>query len=386
MRVGLDATFLMDGAVHTGMGVYARGLAGGLATVGGAEVILLGYGPRPAAAPQDLVWYAMPQLKAGRLSPWLSHQLVLPVVARRLHLDVLHVTGVNVRLSRPGIPFVSPCPLIVTMHDAIPLVYYGRDGPPLPPRLRLAYQLALVCVRRAAAVIAVSETSRADILEHAALKAARVRSVYNGLDHVPPVDVKRQAELLATLGIHQRYLLYAGSYEPRKNLVGALDAYAAASRDTELPLLVLLVERESGFRASVMAEVERSGLQDRLRFLHSLDDSQLTALYAGAELLLYPSFYEGFGFHPLQAMACGVPVISSTCGALPEVLGDAAVYADARQPEALGRAVVDLWLSPERRHALAQRGKARAARYRWETSAAATLDVYRSVARPRRQD
>jgi glycosyltransferase involved in cell wall biosynthesis len=379
MRVGLDASFLAHDAIHTGMGVYARGLAQGLATVGGAEVILLGYGDRAAGAPDGLEWYRLPQLRAGRLSPWLSHQLVLPLIARRLHLDVLHVTGVNVRLSRPGVPFFSPCPLVVTMHDAIPLLYYGHVGPPLPPRLRLSYQLALLGVRRAAAVITVSETSRRDILSCVSLDSQRVRVIYNGLDFFTPTDSRETTELLRGIGIQTPYLLYAGSFEPRKNLLGAVAAYAAALRHTPLAPLVLLVERQSGYRAEVMAEVKRSGLRDRLIFLHSLDDEHLAALYARAELLIYPSLYEGFGFVPLQAMACGVPVVSSACGALPEVLGDAAAYVDASQPEAIGRLIVDLLQSPLRRAELRVRGTARAARYRWDSTAAATLEAYKAV-------
>jgi glycosyltransferase involved in cell wall biosynthesis len=381
MRVGLDATFLTPDAIHTGMGVYARRLAQALATVDATDIILLGYGDRPAAAPASLPWYSLPMLPVGRLGPWLSHQVVLPYFAARLRLDVLHVMGVNVRLSRPGVPFFTPCPLVVTMHDAIPLVYYGQSGPALPPRLRLSYQLALLCVRRAATVITVSETARRDILSNVPLKSDRVRAIYNGLDFSVPHDYGR---VLKQLGITAPYLLYAGSYEPRKNLLGAVAGYAAALRLTELPTLVLLVERHSGYQTAAMDEVGRSGVQDRLRFLHSLSDEQLGALFAGAELLINPSLYEGFGFVPLQAMACGVPVISSACGSLPEILGDAAAYADVAQPERLGKAIVDLWQSPRRRAEMSERGRTRAARYSWVANAAATLGTYSAVVERRR--
>jgi glycosyltransferase involved in cell wall biosynthesis len=383
MRVGIDATFLSADGLHTGMGEYVRGLSHGLAAIGGAEVMLLGYGKRPNAAPDGLVWCELPRLPLGKLSPWMSHQVVLPLAARRWRLDVLHVPGVNVRPSRPGIPAFTPCPLVVTMHDAIPLLFYGSSGPALPPRLRLTYQFALACVRRAAAVITVSETSRRDILSCVSLQADRVRAIPNGVDFAPPAN---QSELLSALGLQRPYLLYAGSYEPRKNLLGAVSAYAAAARQTPLPPLVLVVERESGFKTAVLREVARAYVHERLIFLHSLEDEQLRAVYAGAELLIYPSLYEGFGFVPLQAMACGVPVISSACGALAEILGDAAAYADPSQSEQVGCRIAELWQAPGQRAELGSRGRKQAARYRWTTTAARTLETYRAVARSRGTD
>src|SRR5579875_1452964 len=143
MRVGIDATFLAPEVQHTGMGVYARHLIEALATRSGSvQLTLLGYGSRPSPVPAGLAWYRMVPFRAGKLSPWLGHQIVLPRAARRLQLDVLHVPGINLRLAQPGLPFWMPCSLVVTMHDAIPVVYYGRMGPPLPRRLRLGFRMA----------------------------------------------------------------------------------------------------------------------------------------------------------------------------------------------------------------------------------------------------
>lgn len=379
MRIGIDATFLRADSLYSGMGVYVRCLAEALnALPKRHDIVLLGYGPRPAAAPAGLSWQAIPRLSRGKIGPWLSHQLALPQLARHLHLDVLHIPGVNLRLSQPGIPFGLPCPLVVTMHDAIPLVYYGHAGPPLPRRLRLGYRVALAATQRAAAVITVSETSRRDLMRTSTINPSRLHVIPNGLDFVPPPREQVGARQ-RPLGITPPYLLYAGSYEPRKNLLGTVAGYRQALAVRDLPPLVLLVERESGHREGVMREVAASGVSEHLRFVHSLPDAALGALYRGASLFLYPSHYEGFGFTPLQAMASGVPVVASTAGSLPEVLGDAATYVESTSTEAIGQAIVDLWDRPEWAADLASRGVIRARQFRWDRAAQATLQVYETV-------
>lgn len=384
MRIGVDATFLRPEALHTGMGVYTRCLVSALAAIVDEPLVLFGYGPRPVAAPRNAVWSELRRLPAGRLGPWLGHQLALPEAAARQRLDVLHVPGVNLRLSQPGVPLVAPCPLAVTVHDAIPLVYYGREGPPLPWRLRLGYRLVTLAIARADVVVTVSETSRRDIVRHLPVRAERVRVAHNGVD-LPAVDDDRVGAVLAGLGVERPYLLYAGSYEPRKNLLGAVAAYRRALARLDLPPMVLLVEPESGYRAAVMAEVERSGVASRLRFVHSLSDVEVAALYRGATLFVYPSHYEGFGFAPLQALAAGVPVVASSAGSLPEVLGDAALFVDPRSVDEIAGGIVRLLTDAAAAGELAARGARQVARYRWDAAARATLDAFRQAAGQRLQ-
>jgi len=380
MRIGIDATFLRDGTRYTGMGVYTRRLTEALAEEhGGHEIKLLGYGSRPEAAPSSLPWTRLPLLPARKLAPWLSHQLVLPQVARQLRLDVLHIPGVNLRLSEPGVPLFTACPLVVTLHDAIPLSYYGRGGPPLPARLRQGYRLALLAVRRARLVLTVSETSRRDILRHIPLRPDRLRVVLNGIDPPAPVEPDRLEAVLQRLGVRRPYLLYAGSYEPRKNLLGAVAAYRLALAQRNLPPLAILAERESGHRAATLAAIAGTGATDHFTFLHTLSDDDLAALYRGASLFLYPSFYEGFGLPPLQALAAGLPVIAGRTGALPEVLGDAAYYVDPSQPRQLAAAIVHLLDHPNAAKGLAERGPARAACFSWTAAARATLVSYQQA-------
>jgi glycosyltransferase involved in cell wall biosynthesis len=134
-----------------------------------------------------------------------------------------------------------------------------------------------------------------------------------------------------------------------------------------------------------MAEVERSGVAGRLRFVHSLSDVEVAALYRGATLFVYPSHYEGFGFAPLQALAAGVPVVASSAGSLPEVLGDAALFVDPRSVDEIAGGIVRLLTDAAAAGELAARGARQAARYRWDAAARTTLDAFRQVAGQRLQ-
>lgn len=380
MRVGLDATFLEGDSRFTGMGAYTSGLVKGLAAIGkGEALVLLGYGRRPEEIPSDVRWEVIPSIGAGRLRPRLSHQFQLPPTIRRLNLDVLHVPGVSLRISTPGIPFFLPCPLVVTIHDAIPRVYYGRAGPPLPWRLKLAYRLSLAAAKRAAAVITVSETSRRDIVRSLHIDPARLYVVHNGFETAGFPDLARSREVLASLGIEPPYLLFAGSFEPRKNMIGAVKAYERALNSRELPPLVILSDRESGHRRHTLEAIDGLKLGDRLHFVHSLSQEELLALHRNADLLLYPSFYEGFGFPPLLGLACGVPVIASDRGALPEILGECALYVDPDAIDTIRRAIIWVVEDPGRARRKAADGVARAAMYRWEAAARNTWEIYGHV-------
>lgn len=379
MRIGIDGTFLEAESLFTGMGRYTLGLVRGLASFTNQhEIILLGYGFRPDILPETVHWHRLSRASDSRWLVWIQHQLLLPYAAAKLGLDLFHSPGVNMRLSRPGVPHVMPCPRVITVHDAIPVVYYGKAAPKLPWRLRLGYWLGLVAARTSAATITVSETSRRDLAHHTSLKANDIHVVHNGLD---PLEAPENAQAIRrSMGLPDSYLLYAGSYEPRKNVLGAVEAYRSAMKQIELPPMVLLVERESGYRTQVMRAVHRHGPTDRLHFVHSLSEKELVALIAGASVLLYPSYYEGFGFPPLEAMTLGVPVITSDRGSLPEILGDAAYYADPDSAFELSEAIVTLLKNQSEADHLAKRGRQRAGRYRWQETARSTLMVYEQAA------
>jgi glycosyltransferase involved in cell wall biosynthesis len=215
--------------------------------------------------------------------------------------------------------------VVATVHDVIPLSYYGND---LPARLRVFYRWNLRRAVRANAVITVSEDSRRQIAALAHVDRKRIAVIPNAVDFEPNPD----AAAVASLGVAGPYVLYTGSYEPRKNLAGALRAFRGLIDRGYPHQLAALVERESGHAARAHRLLAELGLESRVRLLDSLDKRDLRALYTLADCVLFPSFAEGFGLPLVQAQACGTPVVASDLAVLHEVGGEAAEYVDPTDP------------------------------------------------------
>lgn len=181
----------------------------------------------------------------------------------------------------------------------------------------------------------------------------------------------------ARYGLVRPYLLNVGTIEPRKNLALLLDVFERLSGfDGDLVLVGALGWKFEG----ILQRIAVSPRRDRVRHLGYVDDEELQALYAGAELFVFPSFYEGFGWPPLEAMACGTPVVSSSGGALPEILGDAAECVPGFDADEWTVRVAALLADSGRRNVLVERGLERARQFDWNETARKTWEVYRAVA------
>ncbi len=382
MRIGLDATVLDPSTRYTGMGEYTTRLIEHLGRLNTAHTFTV-YAPPGSAPPPDLGaamrWRPLPRLPAGKLAGLVAGLLVLPALARRDRLDLLHVPTVHTRPSKPPLPRALGRPLVVTLHDLIPITYYEATGAGMPGRSRRFYRWNLRAVQGADGLITVSETSRDDIVRVLSVPPERVQVIYHGIDFdgTPRPD---DAATRRQLAIRGPYLLFGGSWEPRKNLRRLLDAFDLAIASGLDRDLVMIVERSSGHAPPLRAHAETLACRDRLRFLHDLAPDTLAAVYRGADMFVFPSLSEGFGFPPLQAMACGVPVVASAIPALREVLGDAAMYVDPYDTRAIAEALLALARDSDLRDRLAAGGPARAGRFRWEDAARSTLAVYQAVA------
>lgn len=252
---------------------------------------------------------------------------------------------------------------VVTIHDAT-----YADTPDCFGRAFRAWYAWLLprLARRVRRVMTVSEFSRGRISELSGLPRERIDVVENGIDakFAPPTtdEVARVREKLKLVG---PYVLTLGSIEPRKNLATLLKAWPLVSRRREdLTLAVagganLSIFNGDGLDVAALPRVQRLGY---------VDDGDLPALYGGATAFIFPSLYEGFGLPPLESMACGVPVVSSDATSLPEVLGDAALFAAPRDAEAMAEAIVRLVEDEALRATLIERGRRRAAMYTWEAA------------------
>ena len=267
--------------------------------------------------------------------------------------------------------------MVVTVHDLIPLrLAEYRAG----WRVKAYFQLVSATLRRASVVLTDSEASRRDIAQYLSLPAEKVRVVYLAADESyrpqPPeaVDAVRRR-----LKLPPRYVLYFGGFDCRKNLAAALRAFTqAAAEETSVSLVVAgrLPERDTAFAPDPRRLAEEAGVRQRTVFTGWMDEADKPALYSGAEAMIFPSRYEGFGLPPLEAMACGTPVVASHAGSLPEIVGDGGLLHDPDDAEGMGRSLLLLLRQPDLRRALAEKALAQAQRFSWQRTATETLQAY----------
>lgn len=367
MRIGLDLRY--SGDHFPGIGRYTVSLARALADLGHGHTLVLLHNPGSAgsryslAGLADLPGVELAPLRAGPFSP--LQQIELPLRARALGLDLLH----SPYFIKPYVGL--PCPSVVTIYDLL-----GRRFPALLSRRgRLLYRLTMgLAVRSAAAIITISESARAELMAIYRLPAARVTVTPLAADSRftprPPAEI---AAARASYGLPERYVLYLGSNKPHKNLERLILAWEQAE---PAGARLVLAGHHDPQHPEVGRLVAARGLGDRVRLLPNVADSDLPALYSGALAFAFASYYEGFGLPPLEAMACGAPVLCSDASSMPEVVGDAALLVDPFSVEAIAGGLADLLRSPDLRADLRARGLARAATFSWRRTAEQTLGVY----------
>jgi len=236
--------------------------------------------------------------------------------------------------------------------------------------------------KKADAILVCSESTRRDIVRLLGVDPARIHVAYGAVDEdVAPWD--RQAAMQYVVqrhGVSGPYILFVGTLEPRKNLPVLIRAFAAIARD--IPHTLVLAGVDGWHIEQVDAAIAASGVAGRIvRTGYVGTTRDLAALYSGADLFAFPSVYEGFGLPVVEAMTCGCPVICADNSSLPEVAGDAAVLVEAEDAEALSAAMARVLGDAALREAMVVKGRAQAARFSWAGCAAATLDVYRKLAK-----
>ena len=265
---------------------------------------------------------------------------------------------------------------VVTLHDVVPL-----DHPEWLSRRFALWYRALIprLARRVKAILAVSEFTKQRIIETCAVDPAKIHVVHHGVDpRFSPQPTDRVAAVRRRLAVPDGpYVLTVGTLEPRKNLRRLLAAWRQVTSTHADAALVIAggagVSRI--FRQLDVAQPPRVLLTDRV------DDDDLPALYSGADVFAYVSEYEGFGLPPLEAMACGTPVVTANRTAMPEVVGDAAVTVDPFDVDAIAAGLSELMADADRRADLSARGCARSRAFTWESAAAKTWDVLEAAAR-----
>ena len=378
MRVAFDARHLQTVARVRGIGRYTRNLLAAFAR----------------RAPPDVQWTLLrlrnfPPADRGLLP---AHRDVATVRLLRPELSMLVIDPLLLSFELAGttadlyhstqlsLPARRRFPAVVTVHDVAPLLWPGHYLRLPYSRLGHAWQYALV--RRADAVIAVSEATRRDVVERLGVPDERITVIPEAVDDAfaPPSRDEARRMVRARFAIPARYVLYVGQFDPRKNVRGLLRAFAsAAARD---PDLRLVIAGDLGRLASFLRDAlagERVP-RERVVLIGYVDDATLGALYAGAECLLHAALLEGFGLTALESLAAGTPVVAFAGGAVAEVVGDAGLLVRAGDDEALAGALGRLLDDSSLRASLAGRAHARADAFSWDRAADETLALYRRIA------
>lgn len=363
MRIGI-ITYALDRA-SGGIGRYTNQLINVLRK-SQVEPILLSAGSRSVG--ENAVSLPAAGLVPGLLS---IGQVEIALAVRKLKLDLVHdPTGIMPL-------FFTPAARIVTIHDAFPLVYPGTST--ALEKLIYRYWLPIV-LRRTDAVITDSKQSKCDILQYLPISEKKVTVILiakNSSYH--PMAANEIRAALQRHAIHFPYILYVGSLEPRKNLIRLLHAYSRLRRWSTRWRLVIVGAKNFWKSTPVVETVRSLYLEEWVHFTGFVDEQDLPALYNGADLFVFPSLYEGFGLPPLEAMACGTPVVTSNVSSLPEVTGDAALLVDPYNVDEICEAMKSILSDADLAAGLRQKGLQRAGQFTWERMARETLAVYREV-------
>lgn len=380
-RIGFDALFFEQ--PMTGSGRYALNLwrqlrrrfgpdrlallapgdAGELVQTEGDGYLASVAGPPLRGRPRKLWWEQTGLPRAVRSSD--------PVV------DLVHIPYF-------AAPAIKTVPYVVTIHDLIPIVvpeYHGSFA------MRSYLQLVARTSRGAALILTDSEYSRQEIVRVLGLELSRVRSIPLAADEqFSPAssdeDIREIEEVKQRFGIERPYILNTGGLDIRKNVATIIEGFALAQGALDEDYDLVIVGRAHTGNARMYPPLDRlirrSGLVDRIRLVGAVDEDEFVALYRGAEFFVFASTYEGFGLTPLEAMACGTPVVSSGRTSLAEVVGDAGLIIEPT-PRAVASGIMTLANDPGLRAELGARGLERSQSYTWQATADHTLEAYRDA-------
>ncbi|MGQ9584476.1 MAG: glycosyltransferase family 4 protein [Anaerolineae bacterium] len=316
----------------------------------------------------------LPTPSPGMRIVW--EQVWQPVVLFREGVDLLHALAFVA-------PVACPCPFVVTVYDLSFLRF--------PQAFRAWNRLYLNwftrhSARRARRVIAISESTRQDVVRLLGVSADRVDAIPCGVGpefrQFDPHEVDR---FRREKGLPERFFLFVGTLEPRKNLPAVFEAMRLLKRGGEptKPCLVVVGGLGWGYQEA-LSKLEELDLEGDVLLTGFVPSEELPWWYNAATALVYPSLYEGFGLPALEAMACGLPVLTSDRGSLPEVVGEAGLLVDPEEPEGLAVAMDRLWREQDLRAHLSAQGLGRARRFSWDHTARLTVQTYERASGPRR--
>ncbi|HEY8173621.1 MAG TPA: glycosyltransferase family 1 protein [Dehalococcoidia bacterium] len=296
-------------------------------------------------------------------------QTIVPAQVRRIGPDVYHSPNYI-------LPLGLRCRSVVTIHD---MTFFDRKVHKLRSHLYLSL-LATAAIHKANRVICVSDFTRSQLVRRFPSVERKTHVIHEGVDpSFAPQGRDGVERFRRRFGLVDPYILFVGTIEPRKNLARLIEAFGEVVRGHAFPHRLIIGGAHGWKDGPVRRAYAASPVRERIHFAGYIDEATLPAAYAGADVFAYPSLYEGFGLPPLEAMACGTPVLTSNCTSLPEVVGGAAVTVNPYDTHSIADALRRLLGDASLRRALSQAGQERAATFSWDDAASRTIDVYKEA-------
>jgi len=363
MRIGVN--MLCARKKHSGIGVYSINILNELAKHPDDEyVVFTGWREEIEDMFNGNIRFVDVKYKSQMdLSRLFAEQITIPRLAAAEKLDLMFTPGFYM-------PFFSNVPQVVTIHDLIHKTWPGDMS--LKTRMIMNVLIGS-SIRRADGVIAVSEHTAADI-ERFTGRGKGVRVIYEGIGITQTNRPERPDALKDT----DRYALVVGNIMPRKNPIGVIKAFESIMESTDLKLVFAGGLANKG--SEIADYIIRKGISERVILTGYLQNKEVSWCYKNASMLLYCSFYEGFGIPPLEAMAEGIPVIASDASSIPEIVGNAAILINPHNQKEIAEAIIMLDGDNELRKRFVAKGKKRITLFTWEKAAIETRDMLAAVA------
>ena len=363
-----------------GIGTHIRSLVHALSVIDQENQYTIVTGPGDARTLAGLPENFEVSIYARSDHSALDHVL-FPAFLHGLRPDLVHIP-----LNR--VPLLMIRPYVVTIHDMANLYFDEDHTSPFRMQLRrYRFKRGLV---RASRVIAVSDATRRDVESQMGVPPNRLRRVYNAPDpgFLSPesTDPVTRQRILERYQINYPYLLYAGNIRRHKNVPRLVEAFAVlreelSAHPTYNELRLVIIGDTISQYPAVRQAVIKSKMEQVVRFLGFVPFETLRCFYESAAAFVFPSRYEGFGLPPLEAMACGAPVVTSNVSSLPEVVDDAAMLVNPENVFDIARGIREVLLNDDLRQDLIRRGRHQASRFSWETTARQVLEIYKEAVR-----
>lgn len=360
MRIAIDTQTTLG--QKTGFGFYVKNLTENLKKIDpdNAYILVAPDTQKDFSTPQRFIW----------------DQFRYPKIAKEKKVDILHQPC----FSAPSCPLLYRGKIIVTVHDLISM-HFPKN---LPYASRMFYSKWMpFSYRKADKIIAISEDTKRDIVTRLNIPEAKIQVIHSAVsDSFSPVrDKKKLDEVKRKYKTGDEYILDVGTLEPRKNLPFLVKAYHQAIKDRKITHNLVLSGKKGWYYKDLFRLVKDLNLENRVIFAGYVAEEDLPALYSAASLFVFPSLYEGFGFPPLEAMACGTPVISSNTSSLPEVIGEAGILLLPENEAIWANKIIEVLENSAMSSELSQKGLIQAKKFSWEKTAEKTIEVYQEVSR-----